>query len=714
MKLSNTSYKMFTDQYPAARRTCRQMLMSSLLVLVSMLVCFPASAIDLTGISYTSLPGDKVQVKLGLSEAPTGVPLSFTIDNPARIALDFPATHLKVPNRNETIGIGVAHSVAAVEAGGRTRVVLNLVRMVPYDVKVEGNAVYVTLESSGAADVAMAAGGSSKSMASTQAASASEASLESIDFHRAENGAGRVVVKLSDPSINVNMHEEGGRILVDFINTALPEALNRRLDVVDFATPVKEIDTTVQGNNVHMVITPTGEYEQLAYQTDNTLTIEVKPLTKEEVAARKKKEFSGERLSLNFQNIEVRAVLQLIADFTGLNLVASDTVTGNVTLRLKNVPWDQAMDIILKSKGLAMRRAGNVIMVAPQEEIAAREKLELESQKQIAELAPLKTEFIQINYAKATDLSTLIKAKENNLLSERGNISLDERTNTLLVQDTAEKLAEIRKLIEKLDIPVRQVMISSRIVIANDDFSKDLGVRFGYSKNTSQASQARGHLFSAIGGRIPGDTDFGGTTSFNTNNNENYIVNLPVTGPAGALGFAIGKIGSYLLQLELTALQKEGRGEVISSPRVITANQKEAVIEQGTEIPYQEASSSGSTSVSFKKAVLSLRVTPQITPDDRIIMDLKVSKDAVGTLFAGVPSIDTQNVDTQVLVDNGETVVLGGVYTQEKRDDSSRVPFFGDLPYIGYLFKNTSKSKTKKELLIFVTPKILKEGVALN
>ncbi len=711
MKMSNTSYRLFTGKYPGSGRACPQTLLSGLLGLLSLLVFFSAAAADLTGISYTSLPGDKVQVKLELSEAPAGEPLSFTIDNPARIALDFPGTHLNVPSRNETIGVGVAHSVAAVEAGGRTRVVLNLVRMVPYDVKVEGDAVYVTLESAGAADVAMATA-SGKSMGAT--ASATAASLESIDFRRADNGAGRVIVKLSDPSINVNMREEGGRILVDFINTRLPENLNRRLDVVDFATPVKEIDTTAQGNGVHMVITPTGDYEQLAYQTDELLTIEVKPLTKEEVAARKKKEFSGERLSLNFQNIEVRAVLQLIADFTGLNLVASDTVTGNVTLRLKNVPWDQAMDIILKSKGLAMRRAGNVIMVAPQEEIAAREKLELESQKQIAELAPLKTEFIQINYAKASDLSSLIKAEKNNLLSERGNISLDERTNTLLVQDTADKLAEIRKLIEKLDIPVRQVMIESRIVIANDDFSKDLGVRFGYSQKSSQATQGRGHLFSTIGGRVPGDVNFGGNTSFNTNNNENYIVDLPVAGPAGALGFAVGKIGSYLLQLELTALQKEGRGEVISSPRVITANQKEAVIEQGTEIPYQEASSSGATSVSFKKAVLSLRVTPHITPDDRIIMDLNVNKDAVGTLFAGIPSIDTQNVDTQVLVDNGETVVLGGVYTQEKRDDSSRVPFFGDLPYVGFLFKNTQHSKTKKELLIFVTPKILKEGVALN
>ena len=524
-----------------------------------------------------------------------------------------------------------------------------------------------------------------------------------------------MLIKLSDPTTSVNVDQVGGKIVVDFANAKLPEKLDRRLDVVDFATPVKEIDTKPRGNGTHMVITPTGkgEFDHLAYQTDNLFTVELKPLTKEQEEAAKKAKFgyTGEKLSLNFQNIEVRAVLQLLADFTGLNMVASDTVTGNVTLRLKNVPWDQALDIILKAKGLAMRKAGNVIMVAPQEEIATREKLELEAQKQLRELAPLKTEFVQINYAKAEDIAKLIKAEGKNLLSERGNVSVDERTNTLLIQETEEKINEIRKLVGTLDIPVRQVLIESRIVIANQDFTKDLGVRFGYSRTNVSA----GHdIFYSVGGKQAGDVNYGSTTAFNTNNLENYIVNLPIAGPAAAAELAVGKIGSYLLQLELQALQVEGKGEVISAPRVITANQKEATIEQGTDIPYQQSTSSGATSVSFKKAVLSLKVTPHITPDDRIIMDLVVNKDSIGQIFAGVPSIDTNNVSTQVLVDNGETVVLGGVYSQTNRKDVTRVPFFSDLPYLGALFKTTSQTANKDELLIFVTPKIVKDNLALQ
>jgi type IV pilus assembly protein PilQ len=665
---------------------------------------------ELTNISFSSLPGDRVQVELKLSEPATKEPLSFIIDNPARIALDFPDTQLKVDKKSVAVGVGAAHSISAVEANGRTRVVLNLVEMVPYDVKLQGDTVLVSL---GKGAPALA----DQTTAMTSALpGAGRPSIEDVDFHRGPSGEGRVLVRLSDPSMNVNIREEGGKILVDFINANLPERFDRRLDVVDFATPVTEIDTFVQGNGARMVITPTGFYDHLAYQSDDLLTIELKPLTKEEEEAAKKEKFGyvGERLSLNFQNIEVRAVLQLIADFTGLNMVASDTVTGNVTLRLKNVPWDQALDIILKSKGLGMRQVGNVIMVAPQEEIAAREKLELEAQQQIQELAPLSTEFIEVNYAKATDIATLIKTEANNLLSERGNVSVDDRTNTLIVQDTGDRLAAIRQLIEKLDIPVRQVLIESRIVIADEDFSKELGVKFGLSTHDSQDSQLRGDFFNTVGGKLPGDTTFQpGPTSFNTGGVENYIVDLPAVAPAGALGLAVGRIGNWLLQLELSALQAENRGEVISSPRVITANQQEAFIEQGTEIPYQEASSSGATSVSFKKAVLSLTVVPQITPDDRVIMDLTVNKDAVGEVFAGVPSIDTREVSTQVIVDNGETVVLGGIYEITDTTDIRRVPFFGELPYVGWLFKNTLETKDKTELLIFVTPKILKETLTL-
>ncbi|MGH8491174.1 MAG: type IV pilus secretin PilQ, partial [Gammaproteobacteria bacterium] len=450
---------------------------------------------------------------------------------------------------------------------------------------------------------------------------------------------------------------------------------------------------------------------------DNILTMEVKPLTKEEEEAVKKAKFgfTGERLSLNFQDIEVRAVLQLIADFTGKNLIASDTVTGKVTLRLKNVPWDQALAIILKSKGLDKRESGNVIMVAPQEELAARDKLELETQKQIAELAPLRTEYIEVNYAKAGDLATLLKTEENKLLTERGNVSVDQRTNTLLIQETAEKLAEMRQLITTLDVPVRQVLIESRIVIANQDFTKELGVKFGYSKNTGLD---RPDNFGAIvGGKLPGDTE-DLVTAFNTDGLENFIVDLPTAStPAGAIGLAIGKIGSYLLQLELSALQAEGRGEIISSPRVITADQKEAVIEQGSEIPYASQTSSGATDIAFKKAVLSLRVTPQITPDDRIIMSLDVHKDAPFAcpgVVLDIPCIDTRNVKSEVLVDNGETVVLGGVYEQTNSNDTRRVPFFGELPYVGALFRNSAIERNKDELLIFVTPRIIKESLSLR
>lgn len=660
-------------------------------------------------IDYTALPGDRVQVRLQLSEPPAEAPLSFTIDNPARVAFDFPGATLGVDQKSKTVGVGAVSSVSAVEAASRTRVVLNLVQLVPYDVKLDGNVVIVTLEGAPALVT-------DSPETVTMPGTAEGASINDIDFRRGAGGEGRVVIDLSDPAIGVNIQQEGEQIVVDFIDTKLPERLDRRLDVTDFATPVQVIDTKPYGNGVRMIVTPTGNFEHLAYQSDNVFTLELRPLTKTEQEQLKKEKFgyTGERLSLNFQNIDVRAVLQLIADFTGLNMVASDTVTGNVTLRLKNVPWDQALDIILKSKGLGMRQAGNVIMVAPQEELAAREKLELEAQQQLAELAPLRTEFVQINYAKAADIATLVKTEANNLLSERGNVSVDERTNTLLVQETAEKLEDLRKVITKLDVPVRQVLIESRVVIANEDFSKDLGVKFGYSYVDDPKDKAGNDLVAAIGGKRPGDIDYGNTTTFHTANKENYIVDIPVTNPAGAIQLAVGKIGEYLLQLELSALQAEGRGEVISSPRVITADQKEAVIESGTDIPYQEATSSGATSVSFKKAVLSLRVTPHITPDDRINMTLNVNKDAVGEVFAGVPSIDTNNIATEVLVDNGETVVLGGVYESTNRSDIRRVPFFGELPYLSWLFKNTAVQSDKSELLIFVTPRILKENLALR
>jgi type IV pilus assembly protein PilQ len=664
-----------------------------------------AATNSLKSVEFAGLPGNKAQIILTLSNTATS-PLSFTIDNPARIALDFPATKNELAQRTQNIGIGMAESMTAIEAQGRTRVVVNLVEMVPYEAHTEGNKVVLTLQGGGKEEnVASAAVSAAKGGAHPQ--------IKNVDFRRGEHGEGRVIVSLSDPSIPVDIQQEGGNVVVDFYRAVLPGELARRLDVLDFATPVKTIDTFTKGDNVHMVITPMGEYDYLAYQSNDEFTIEVKPITKEEAEERKKDEFGykGERLSLNFQDIEVRSVLQLIADFTGINIVVSDTVKGSLTLRLKNVPWDQALDLILKTKGLAMRQTGNVMLIAPSEEIAAREKLELESQKQIKQLEPLYSEFIQVNYAKAADIAKLLKSSDTSLLSDRGTATIDERTNTLLVQDTASKLADIRKLVAKLDIPVRQVLIESRIVIANNNFSRDLGVKFGYSKTTTVNGDTL-----VIGGKQPGDLVTNPVTPFEVpagSGITGLITDLGVTNPTGSIGLAIGKLGSNLLQLELNAMEAEGKGEVVSSPRVLTSNQKEAYIEAGTEIPYQEASSSGATSVSFKKAVLSLKVTPQITPDDRIIMDLNVNKDSVGRVYNGVPSIDTKEVGTQVLVDNGETLVLGGIYERDKLDEVDRVPFFGELPMVDWLFKTTRKHDDKQELLIFITPKIVKENFHL-
>jgi len=683
---------------------CIRFLQGILMTLICLPLAMTAQAADqaqanqLRDLSVISLPGDQVQITLTLAN-PAPTPVSFTIDNPARIALDFPHTQNKLADRSRNIGVGVVKSVNAVEARGRTRVVLNLAQMVPYQTRVSGNKVYLTLDSVGAsaaASAAAAAGGASNT-------------IKNVDFRRGEHGEGRVIFNMSNPAAAVDMHQEGDNIVVEFFNATVPDKLQRRLDVLDFATPVKTIDTTQQGKNVRVIIHPTGaDHDQLAYQSDDVYTVEVKPVTKKEKEEDQKKKFgyTGERLSLNFQNIEVRAVLQLLADFTGLNMVVSDSVRGNVTLRLKNVPWDQALAIILKTKGLAMRRTGNVILVAPSQELAAREKLELEAKQQIEELAPLRTEWFQINYAKAADLAKLIKAPQNSLLSKRGNVTLDDRTNTLMVQDTSAQLDAIRRLISRLDIPVRQVLIESRIVIASDDFTKDLGVRFGLSKFTNFSNNS---VLYAGGGGISGSSPSTSTSDL--------IVDLPAaptTGTAATFGLAIGRLGNHMLQLELSAMQAEGRGEIISSPRVITANQKPALIEQGVEIPYQEASSSGATTVSFKKAVLSLQVTPQITPDDRVIMDLEIKKDEADFTRAvlGVPPLNTRKITTQVLVSNGETIVLGGVYEHTKQAQTNRVPFFGDLPLVGALFRNKHDTDSKSELLVFITPKIIKEGLA--
>jgi type IV pilus assembly protein PilQ len=692
-----------------------------------------AASVDLTGVEFSTLAGDAVEVRLQLS-APVSEPLSFTIEDPARIAVDLADTGVALERRVTPVGQGDLRSIVAAEGQGRTRVVFNLNRLVPYDLRVEGSEVVVTLTpggSGGGSFVADAStsGGSTLPTESTYTppaatSSSGERALDGVDFRRGQDGTGRILIRLSDPSTPVDVRQEGDRILVSFRNTSVPQRLVRRLDVTDFATPVQTIDTLRVGDDAQMIITGLGEWDELAYQADRDFTIELRPLTAEEVEeiADAQREFSGDRLTLNFQDIETRAVLQILADFTGLNIVVSDTVTGNVTLRVQNVPWDQVLDIVMQTKGLDMRQNGNVILIAPADELAERERAALESRQQISELEPLRSEFIQVNYAKAADLAALLSSGDTSLLSGRGTVSVDDRTNTLLVQDTSSNLENVRRLVRTLDIPIRQVQIESRIVIASDDFGRDIGVRLGYTGVDSQGSNG---LITTTG-TATGNSAVVDSAVDNIGSSgqpfpvalpdldDRLNVNLPLANPAGSFGLAI--LGSdYLVELELQAAQAEGRGEVVSSPRIITGSQQEAIITSGVQIPYQEASASGATTTTFIDAVLSLQVTPQITPDDRIIMDLEVHKDNVGEVVPSatggfVPSIDTRTITTQVLVNNGETVVLGGVYEIETLESETKVPWLGDIPVIGAMFRSRTRSSDKSELLIFVTPKIIRDG----
>ncbi len=687
-------------------------------LLLAILQTSVVTANTLEEISYSVLSGDRVQITLKTSE-PVNNPSSFATDNPARIAVDLPDTQSGLAEKTQAIGSGVARSVTAIEAGDKTRIVINLLDTAPFEITTKGNQVVIVVSGSG-----MTATGSSSASGNLVNRNAAH-SIASVDFRRGEKGVAKVEVTLSDPNVVVDMRQKGKSVLLDFLDTSVDADQARTLDVTDFATSVKSIQTKPNRKNTRMTIATQGEYEHLAYQTSNVYTIEFRELTKREKAANKKAqlEYVGDKLSLNFQDIEVRSVLQLLADFTGLNMVVSDTVTGRITLRLKNVPWDQAMDIILKTKGLSQRRTNNVILVAPTEEIAAREKLELESQQQIEELAPLHSELMQIKYALAADLAELLKSEENRLMSERGNVTVDARTNTLLVQDTSIKLEEINKLIEQLDIPVRQVLVESRIVIANDDFARDLGVRFGFNRDYANSDNKVGLIAGGKPGHISGTAGYAGPTGGIENPGdsgmESLMVNLPsVLGGerGGALNFLMGTVGSYLIQLELTAMQQEGKGEIVSSPRVITSDQKQATILQGQEIPYQEATSSGATNVEFKEAVLKLEVTPHITPDDRIIMELDVTKDNPdwSRTVLGVPPIDTRQLTTTVLVNNGETVVLGGVFERLRSEDQEKIPFFGDLPLVGFAFRQKLTLDQNQELLIFITPKILKDSMTLR
>ncbi|MFK7890155.1 MAG: type IV pilus secretin PilQ [Granulosicoccus sp.] len=685
-----------------------------------------AASNSLLDIDFKNLPDNKQQIELTLA-GPAATPHSFTVDNPARIALDLPDTQSQMENESISVSSGLLKNVTSIEAGGKTRVVINLTELVPYKTSVRGNKLLVTVDAKDSAKSAplllASTEGSkssvSKSIVHAQPTRSKQETINSVDFRRGPMGEGRILFDLSSEGITADMRNENGRLVVEFPDAQLTDKLQQRLDVMDFGTPVQFIDAVSNKRGTKVVIHPaTKDYEQLAYQSDKQFTVELKPMNRDKIEEKRKKKFGyvGERLSLNFQDIEVRSVLQLLADFTDLNIVVSDTVQGKLTLRLKNVPWDQALDIILQTKALGQRQAGNVIMIAPAVEIADRERIELEGMKQKSELAPLRTEFFQANYAKASELATLLQSETGGLLTDRGSVTVDERTNTLLINDTVDQLEEIRALVHRLDVPIRQVLIESRIVIASDDFNKDIGVRWGLNRNTvNPGGNPSGEGF-ALSGNAQGVQDL---VNGDTVDDGRFNVNLPGNNAAGSLGIALAKLPfGTLLELELSAMQAEGSGEVISSPRVITANQHEAYIEQGVEIPYLEAASSGATSVSFRKAVLGLTVTPQITPDDRIIMDLQVNKDTVGEIFGAgslqVPSIDTREVSTQVLVNNGETVVLGGVYEQTLIDKVDMVPFFGNLPLIGRLFRHTVNQDDKSELLVFVTPKIIKESLSLN
>jgi len=681
---------------------------------------------SLQDVQVQALPGNRVELRL-IMQSPAAAPLAFTIDDPARIALDLQDTSLALPTRRKDVGVGVLDTVLAAEASGRTRIVLNLDQMVAYQTRVEGNSIVVTLDNAGT----VASRGQTFAAAAPSSSSAGMAGdrrIDNVDFRRSETGAGRIIVTMSDPGTAVDVRREGEQVVVNFTGASVTDDQTRRLDVLDFATPVSTVDVLRAGGDTRLVIAATGSYEELAYQSDNVFTVEIQK--KPEPKALDKptmfspdREYSGERLTLNFQDIETRAVLQLLADVSGRNVVVSDTVQGNVTLRLQNVPWDQALDIVLAAKGLDMRENGNVIIVAPAEEIAARELADLESRQEIQSLEPLQTEYLQVNYAKAADLAVLIQGQGGNaLLSERGSVGIDERTNTLLLQDTAGRIGDIRRLVTTLDIPVRQVLIESRIVIVSDDFARDLGIRWGATGVRESGDTG----LVSVTGSAQGNQTIVTSAVDNVNNtgtpfpvalpslDDRFIVDVPVGPAAGQLAVAVLS-DDFLIDLELSALQAEGRGEVVSSPRVITANQKEAVIKQGVEIPFQEAASSGATATQFKEAVLSLTVTPQITPDDRVILDLLVTKDSVGDVITterggSVPSIDTRSVQTQVLVDNGQTVVLGGIYETEQNENVTKVPYLGDIPWVGGLFRSTRIQTDKSELLVFVTPKILKEG----
>jgi type IV pilus assembly protein PilQ len=694
--------------------------------------------INIVGITSTQQAGSEV-VRVELSEPLAAIPTGFAVQSPPRIAIDLPGVGNAVGRSMVEINQGNLRSVAIAQGGdNRTRLVLNLRQASSYRAQLQGKTLLLVLD-----------GGSGDAVASAPAAAAATTfapaqntvaqALREIDFRRGNDGAGRIIVSLPSTQIGVDIRQQGQNLVVEFLRSTLPETLRRRLDTTDFGTPVKSVSTFQSGDRVRMVVEPTGAWEHSAYQTDTQFVLEVRPMKVDANKLVQGPGFQGEKLSLNFQNIEVRALLQVIADFTNFNVVTSDTVTGNVTLRLKDVPWDQALDIILQSKGLGVRKNGNVLWIAPKEELAAKEQVELESRKKLAELEPLRTQSFQLNYTKAEEVAKGLTGQNqsgsgggggssgsgggasganqsNRILSPRGSILFETRTNQLFVSDIPSKLEEISQLIAKIDVPVRQVLIEARIVEADDSFGRALGVRLGATDLRGPPSRAGvniGGNYQAIGaqtGQIPSPIDF----------SNSQFVNLPanVSQLGGqAATFALSLFGSSVnrfLNLELTALEAEGKGNIISSPRIIATDQRRSRIEQGEEIPYQQATSSGATSISFRRASLSLDVTPQITPEGNVILDLEVANDSRGANTPAGPAINTRQVRTQVLVENGGTVVIGGIFTQTERNEINKVPLLGDIPWLGYLFQNRVRTTNKTELLVFITPKIVTDRTAVR
>ncbi|WP_163020783.1 type IV pilus secretin PilQ [Pseudomonas viridiflava] len=668
-------------------------------------------AANLKTLDVAALPGDRIELKLSF-DAPVPAPRGYTTEQPARIALDLPGVTSQLATKSRELGAGNARSVVVVQAQDRTRVIINLTTLSPYSSRVDGNNLFVVIGQGAAAAQASqpttAKGAARVAVPPPTPASARPyvpagvRAIRNVDFQRGELGEGNVVIDLSNASIAADIQEQGGKIRVDFAKTQLPDPLRVRLDVKDFATPVQFVSATASGDKASISIEPSGAFDYSAFQTENKLTISVRPLTNEDVDRRAadKPVYTGEKLSLNFQDIDVRSVLQLIADFTNLNLVASDTVQGGITLRLQNVPWDQALDLVLKTKGLDKRKVGSVLLVAPADEIAARERQELESLKQIAELAPLRRELLQVNYAKAADIAKLFQSvtSAESKADERGSITVDERTNNIIAYQTQDRLDELRRIVSQLDIPVRQVMIEARIVEANVDYDKQIGVRWGGRTDRSRKW--------SVGG-----LDDNGDEAGNTGND--LTANIPFVdlgAPDATAGVGIGFLtNNALLDLELSAMEKTGNGEIVSQPKVVTSDKETAKILKGTEIPYQESSSSGATTVSFKEASLSLEVTPQITPDNRIIMEVKVTKDEPDYLNAvlGVPPIKKNEVNAKVLISDGETIVIGGVFSNTQSKVVEKVPFLGDVPYLGRLFRRDVVAEAKSELLVFLTPRIM-------